>query len=453
MAYQKRLTPRPADIFIISLGCPRNLVDTEVLAGILKKRGFSVSFDFNENAVCIVNTCGFIEDAKQESIDVILELVSFKKEKRIKKLIVTGCLSQRYSRQIAREIPQIDGVFGCGTFHRIPDYIERILAGEKTEKIEDPPTFLYNDATPREMITPPHSVYVKIQEGCMNYCSFCAIPRMRGKFRSREEISVLREISRFKKNKTAEINFIGQDTTLYGVDIYGRKALSSLLEKASRIMKTGWIRLLYTHPAHYTKELINTVKNEAAVCKYLDLPIQHITDKILKRMNRRVTKKKIASLIEFLRKSVPGIAIRTTVMVGFPGESEKDFRELENFVREVKFERLGAFMYSREEGTGAYDFDGQVAESAKKERFDRIMRLQQGIAGEVNAAYIGRTLKVLIDEKDKSAAGEYTGRTEYDAPEVDGTVRVKSGAPLKEGDFADVKIEGVLEYDLTGSVV
>jgi ribosomal protein S12 methylthiotransferase len=436
---------------MISLGCPRNLVDSEVLIGKLKEKGFRIRDEFKKHCVVIINTCAFTEDARSESIDRILELADLKKQGKLASLIVTGCLSQRYPRDIMSEIKEIDAVFGSGTFQEIPGYIDKILNNEKPVIIDKVPHFLYNHKMPRSIITPKHTVYVKIQEGCRNLCSYCVIPKIRGPYRSRDMNSVLSEIRSLKRSGAKEINLIGQDTTFYGMDKYGRLILASLLEKASKIMKPGWIRLLYTHPAHYTRHLIDVIKNESNICKYLDLPIQHINDRILRKMKRLVTKKDIVALIEKLRKNIPGICIRTSVIVGFPGESDKEFKELMEFLKEIKFERLGAFLYSREEGTKAFDFKSQIPDKEKRVRFERIMKLQQKISCEKNNAYLGKSLKVLIDEKDSSRPNQYLGRTEYDAPEVDGLVYVKSKKALKAGDFVNVKIEGVLEYDLVGA--
>ncbi|UCD55546.1 MAG: 30S ribosomal protein S12 methylthiotransferase RimO [Candidatus Omnitrophota bacterium] len=473
MATQSKKITRPnktnPDIFIISLGCPRNLVDSEVLIGKLKEKKFRIRYNFSrlwrdpeeshreklhsgkKHCIAIVNTCGFIEDAKSESIDTILELVDLKKQGDLASLIVTGCLSQRFPRDIMKEIKEIDAVFGSGTFQEIPHYIDKILNGEKPIIIDKTPRFLYNHRSPRCIMTPKHTVYVKIQEGCKNRCTYCVIPKIRGPYRSRSMNSVLNEIHSLRKSGAKEINLIGQDTTFYGMDRYKTLMLATLLRKASQIMKSGWIRLLYTHPAHYNRDLIEVIKNEPNICKYLDLPIQHISDRILKRMNRHVTKKDIITLIEKLRKDIPGIAIRTSIIIGFPGESDKEFNELEKFLKEIRFDRLGAFIYSREEGTRAFDFGGQVPDKEKHRRFKRIMELQKNISFENNKAHLGRFVKVLIDEKDFTESNQYLGRTEHDAPDVDGLVYVKSKIPRRPGDFINVKIEDVLEYDLVGS--
>lgn len=429
-------------------------MDSEVLIGKLKEKDFRIRYELpvrrTKNCIAIVNSCGFIEDAKSESIDTILELADLKKQGKLVSLIVTGCLSQRYPQALLKEIREIDGIFGSSTFRKIPDYITRILNGKKPVIIEKKPHFLYNHKSPRCVMTPRHAVYVKIQEGCRNSCSYCVIPKIRGPYRSRSMSSVLNEIYSLGKSGAKEINLIGQDTTFYGKDRYGGLVLSTLLKKAAKIMKGGWIRLLYTHPAHYTRSLIDVVKNEPRICKYLDLPIQHINDRILKRMNRYVTKKDIIRLIEKLRKNIPGVCIRTSVIIGFPGETDKEFGELEKFLEEVKFERLGAFIYSREEGTKAFNFADQIPDKEKHRRFRRIMEIQKNVSYKNNKAYLGRFMKVLIDEKDSSQANQYLGRTEHDAPDVDGTVYVSSKKALKKGDFVNVKIDDVLEYDLVG---
>ena len=439
------------DVFIITLGCPRNLVDCEVLVGSLKKLKYRVFYKIKKGCISIVNTCGFTLDAKNESIDVILELAKLKKEGKIKKIIVTGCLSQRYSQKLMKDIKEIDAVFGSSTFMRIPEHLNEIARGKKIVLIDEKPLFLYNHDTPRSLITPKHSVYVKIQEGCMNFCSYCVIPRIRGPYRSRNMDSVLDEITFLKKSGAKEINLVGQDTTLFGVDTHKKPMLAELLTKASNIMKDGWIRLLYTHPAHYNPELIQAIKARSAVCKYVDLPIQHISDKILKKMNRHTTRKSITKLIKDLRKNIPGLGIRTSVIVGFPGESDEDFLSLVSFIKEIKFDRLGAFVYSREDGTHAYNFENQIPDAASRLRFGRIMELQKKISREKNNLLLGKTMKVLIDQKKSKKRDFYIGRTECDAPEVDGVVYVKSSKVFKVGDFVDVKITGVMEYDLAGA--
>lgn len=438
------------------------MVDSEVLMALLKKKGFSFTEDLKIARVFIINTCAFIESAKQESIDAILEAASFK-EKGInseKLLIVAGCLPQRYSQELKKEIPEIDGIFGSADFVKIPDFISgskalRLRSGlRESIFVSKTPSFLYDHKFNRTFITPPHYAYIKLQEGCMNNCSYCVIPKLRGPYRSRDFDSIIKEAELLKKTRNIkEINLIGQDTTLYGIDRYGKVRLAGLLKKLAKIMKDGWIRLLYTHPAHYSDELIDIISGENSICKYLDLPIQHIENRILKDMNRDTTKEQIICLIRKLRKKIPDLAIRTTVMVGFPGETEKEFEKLLTFIEDIKFERLGAFMYSREEGTKAYTFSRQLPEVIKEERYNRILKIQQDISKEKNTSYLGKIFKVLIDEETKKGHTEFLGRTQMDAPEVDGTCYVKSDRHLRLGSFRHVKIVDTLEYDLVGEIV
>jgi len=415
-------------IGMVSLGCPKNLVDSEAILADFTRKGFKVIDEASKADVVVVNTCAFIEDAKRESIDMILDLIELKKQGRIKKIIVSGCLPQRYEKILRKEMPQIDVFGGVRKFNKV-------------------------DPDQRLLITPKHYAYVKISEGCNNKCSYCVISKIRGEYKSRSKEAVLKEINTIYKDSLKEINLISQDLTYYGMDLYGRFALAELLRSMNKDIK--WIRLLYAHPAHFTDELINVIKNTHNICKYVDLPVQHISDKILKLMGRKVTKKDILALISKLRKNIPGIAIRSSLIVGSPGETEKDFNELMKFIKDIKFERLGIFTYSREEDTPAYNFKGQVSDKIKKSRFDEAMKLQQDVSKEVNANFIGRKLEVLIDEKQND--GVYIGRTYADAPEVDGQVFVKVGAnghtPLQVGNFVDVIITDTLEYDLVGEVV
>ncbi len=439
------------NIFIISLGCPRNLVDSEVLSGALKKEGYNVIDKIEKGALFgIVNTCGFIKDAKEESIDVILQMADHKKKGKIGKLIVVGCLSQRYSGELMSEIKEIDAIFGTSFFAELPRYLDQIMEGKKVVAVDRKPEFLYHHLLPREIMTPRHTAYLKIQEGCMNFCSYCIIPKIRGPYRSRSVESVMEEASSLIKNGAKEINLVGQDTTLYGIDKYKKKALPELLKKLASRAGGAWIRLLYTHPAHYTDELIDVIRGEGALCKYFDLPAQHINNKILKAMNRKIDRKTMTGLIDKIRKKIPECAIRTSLIVGFPGETEKEFKELTEFVKDYKFEKLGVFLFSPEEGTKAYGLKNAVSEKEKEARFDRLMALQRAVSEDTNERYMNRRLEVLIDEKDKKEKNRYIGRTRYDAPEVDGVVYVRSEKKLKPGDITDVTICGTLEYDLVG---
>lgn len=436
---------------LISLGCPRNLVDSEVMLGLLKKSGFKITEDFSDCDAAIINTCSFIEDAKKESLDLIFQLVRLKKERKIGSIIVAGCLPQRYLKELKKELKEVDAFVGTSDFIKIPEIVKKTLKKDKVSEVSATPSFLADHTLPRDLITPKHSIYLKVAEGCANNCSYCVIPKIRGTLRSRAVESLLSEARQLsKRHLISEINLIGQDITLYGADLYGEPRLAELLRRLLKLKLAKWHRLLYTHPEHYTDDLIDIVKNEPAVCKYLDLPLQHINNKILKSMNRKITKKEIINLIGRLRNRIPGLAIRTTFIVGFPGETDGDFRELRDFIREARFERLGIFEYSTEEGTPAYDFKDQVPEKVKRERFDEIMRLQQEISKKINAGFMGKEMEVLVDESQKYC---YTARTEYDAPEVDGSCFVRSKKLRKPGDFVKVKIVDTMEYDLVGEEV
>ncbi len=405
---------------ILSLGCPRNLVDSEHILGRLKSKGHSI-VDIDRAEIGIVNTCAFIKDAKLESIEAILELVKLKKSGKLKKLLVCGCLSERYQDKLKKEFPEVDAFIG------------------RADLVES--EFRYS-------LTPEHYAYLKICEGCINNCSFCVIPRIKSSFRSLPVKSVLDRVKEFDSQGISELNIIGQDITGYGLDLCARPKLAGLIKDiAGKSRRIGWLRLLYLYPSRVSDELLRVIRDEERICKYIDLPVQHINGRILKLMNRNTTKKEILALIEKIRKLIPGVCLRTSIIVGFPSESEAEFKELLRFIQDVKFERLGAFCYSREEGTRAYAFAGQIPQKTKQHRFDVIMSCQQEIAREVNRRFLNKKLKVLIDEKQN---GYYIGRSEFDAPEVDGQVFVKSKKPLRPGDFVDAKINDTLEYDLMG---
>ena len=438
---------------IISLGCPRNLVDSEVLLGTLKKNGFEIA-ELRDADIGIVNTCAFIDEAKQESIDTVLELIDLKKSGRLKAVVVAGCLSQRYGKALIKELPEVDGFIGCGDIEKIGTILEKISKKEAAYEVSEKPSFIYSHANPRLQITPPHYAYVKISEGCKNRCSFCVIPSIKGDYRSRPIESVLKEVDNLSgEAHLSEINLIGQDTTLYGADIYGKPRITELLKKLCAFNAyRRWIRLLYTYPSHIDDELIDLFAAEKSLCKYMDLPVQHINDRILKSMNRATTKSGILALIKKIRSRVSGITLRSSIIVGFPGETDGEFRELVDFIKDVKFERLGVFTYSQEEDTPACNYGGQISEEIKLGRFNTLMSVQKDIAEGANRSFLGRTVEVLIDEKDESAEDSYIGRTQSDAPEVDGEVFVK-GSGLKPGDFVNVEITDTLEYDLVGNVV
>jgi ribosomal protein S12 methylthiotransferase len=442
-------------IGIKSLGCPKNFVDTEVICGKLRESGYQISEKIDNSDIVIINTCSFIKDAVEESIEEILNLVKLKKEGKIKHIIATGCLPQRYKDDnLSQELPEVDAFLGVEDFLDIDNVIKRVLQGEQVYKVSSKPTFLYNHNTPRTILTPPHYAYIKISEGCQNNCFYCLIPKIRGNHRSRKMEDIIEEVKMLSEEQNlSEIVLIGQDTTLYGIDIYGEYKLAELLKKLSllELNNLKWIRLLYTHPAHYNDELIKAVANYPKICPYLDLPLQHISDKILKRMNRPVKKNYVISLIDKLRDRIPNLTLRTTFIVGFPGETDKEFEELLNFVKEFRFERLGSFIFSREEGTPAYDFPQQIPVPIKKERLKKLMLTQQLISEEINNSWLGKEIEVLIDEIQSGKPKIAIGRTEADAPEIDGKVIIK-GNKTQVGKFMKVKVTEALEYDLVGEV-
>jgi ribosomal protein S12 methylthiotransferase len=413
-------------IGIISLGCARNLVDSENILGNLKKKGYRIT-DISDADIAIVNTCCFIKEAKEESIDTILELVDLKKRGYLKKIIISGCLPQRYGKELVLHLKEVDAFVG------------RISLGQFS-------SFRYH-------LLPKHFVYVKISEGCDNDCSYCIIPRIKGEFRSRPIKQILKQLVSLDKENVKEVNIIGQDITDYGKDIYNKPSLTNLLKQIlENTRNIRWFRLLYTYPAHIDDELIELMRKEERICKYIDLPIQHINDRILSLMNRKIKKNQIIALIKKIRKRIPGIVIRTSLIVGFPSETEREFKELLDFVKEIKFERLGVFIYSREEGTLAYNFKKQIPDRIKRQRFDVLMSKQKEIARQINSQYLGKKIEVLIDEED-SIGNLFLGRTQADAPEVDGVVYVHSKNGLKPGDFVKVKIIDTYEYDLVGEQI
>ena len=412
---------------MINLGCARNTVDSQTIVSNLKRKGHLIS-DLENADVAIVNTCAFIDEAKKESIDMIADLLELKKEGKLKKVIVAGCLAQRYHKELAKEFDGIDAIIGA----------------QKLDK---------NAIPSNTYLTPKHYAYVKISESCYNRCSFCIIPKIKGKFTSRTIESVVDEVRQLDEQGVKEINIIGQDITAYGMDLYHELSLARLLKEIVKVTQNiQWIRLLYAFPAHVTDELIDVMASEEKICKYIDVPLQHISDNLLLSMNRNITKQGTFDLMDKFRAKMPQGSLRTTFIVGMPGETEENFTELIQFVKDYRFEKVGTFLYSREEGTVAYDMADQVPDKIKRERMKQVMQIQQDISAEIQQSYIGRTLKVLIDEK-QNEEGFYIGRSEYDAPEVDGIVYVGSDKVLKPGDFIDVKISDAYEYDLVGEVV
>lgn len=437
---------------LVSLGCPKNLVDSEIMLGLLKDAGFEITGREREADVLVVNTCSFINDAKEESIKTILELARLKDEGKCRALLVTGCLAQRYSKELLAEMPEVDGLIGTGSVSGLPGAIHRILAGEKVSLV-GAPGYLHTARLSRIQATPGYTAYLKIAEGCDNRCSYCTIPAVRGPFRSREVDDVLAESAELARRGVKELILVAQDTTRYGVDLYGRPVLDDLIRRLAAIEGLVWLRLLYTYPTLLTDELIRLMATEKKFCRYLDIPLQHAANAVLLRMNRKGSREETVRLVEKLRSAVPGITLRTSFIVGFPGETEEDFRELLDFMAQVKFDRVGVFAYSREEGTAAAEMPGQVPEEVKFERRDRAMALQQKISQEKNRRRIGEVITVLVEGRSSKKRGVYAGRSEGDAPEIDGKVYFKADLDLKPGDFVKVMVKGARAYDLTGELV
>ncbi len=438
-------------ILFISLGCDKNLVDSEVMLGMLTGKGYEITDDENEADVVVVNTCCFIGDAKEESIHNILEMAELRKAGDIKALIVTGCLAQRYKEEVQTEIPEVDAIIGTTAIDAIVETLEDVLAGQGHNHIEDiNRTPVYDKS--RIVTTGGHYAYLKIAEGCDKRCSYCIIPKVRGNYRSIPMESLLAEARKLVEFGAKELILVAQETTLYGKDLYGEKSLPRLLHELCKIDGLYWIRILYCYPEEITDELIETIRTEEKVCHYLDIPIQHASDNILKRMGRRTNQAELRDMIARLRERIPDICLRTTLITGFPGETQEDHEELMAFVDEMKFDRLGVFTYSAEEDTPAAEFEDQIEEEIKKDRQAEIMELQQEIAFEKAENAVGRTVLAMIEGRlpDENA---YAARTYMDAPNVDGLVFVQTSRELMTGDFVKVKITGSYEYDLIGEIV
>ena len=437
-------------IMFISLGCDKNLVDSEKMLGMLADKGFEFTDDESEAEVAVVNTCTFIHDAKEESINTLIEMGQYKTEGKLKALIATGCLAQRYHEEIREEIPEVDAILGTTAIEHIVEAVEEVLAGEKSEHMED---IQYLAATKgrRVVTTGGHFAYLKIAEGCDKFCTYCIIPKVRGRFRSVPMEDLLTEAKSLAAQGVKELILVAQETTLYGKDLYGKKCLAELLHKLCEIEDLYWIRILYCYPEEIDDELIAAIRDEEKVVPYLDLPIQHASDTILKRMGRRTSNEDLRRIIGKLRSEIPDIALRTSLITGFPGETEEDHEELYRFVNEMEFDRLGVFTYSREENTPAAVMPNQIDEEVKEARRDEIMELQQAIAFEKAEDMVGQVLWCMIEGK---VADEdvYIGRTYKDAPNVDGYIFVQTSATLMTGDFVKVQVTDSNEYDLIGEI-
>lgn len=437
-------------ILFVSLGCDKNLVDTEMMLGMLAEKGHTFTDDEQEAEAVVVNTCCFIGDAKEESVNTILQMADLKTEGRLKYLIVTGCLAQRYKEEIQQEIPEVDAILGTMAIDKITETIDDLTAGEKHNHIPgENDRIVYGKH--RSVTTGGHYAYLKIAEGCDKHCTYCIIPKVRGNFRSVPMEVLVKEAQELADAGVKELILVAQETTLYGKDLYGKKSLPELLRKLCRVDGLMWIRILYCYPEEVTDELIQVIKEEPKICHYLDMPIQHGSDRILKRMGRRTNQKELVAIIEKLRAEIPDICIRTTLISGFPGETQEDHEKLYRFVNEMEFDRLGVFTYSQEEGTGAALMPDQVEQEIKEDRQAELMELQQEIAFEKAENRKGQTLLAMIEGR-VDGENAYVARTYMDAPGVDGLLFINTSRELMTGDFAWVRITGSYEYDLIGEL-
>lgn len=438
-------------VYLETLGCSKNQVDSEIMLGILSEHKFILTNNELDADVIIVNTCGFIESAKQESINTILDLADLKNSANCKVLIVTGCLAQRYSKELSEELHEVDAFLGTTNFNEIAEIVNKVLGnGKRIVSTANADKDVHYEL-PRILTTPSYSAYLKIAEGCDNYCTYCIIPKLRGKYKSRPIENILNEAEKLVQNGTRELIIIAQDITRYGIDMYGNYRLVELLDKLSQIEDIKWIRLQYSYPDIISDELIELMANNDKICNYIDIPIQHCNDEILKKMNRRTTKEHILDVINKLRNRVPNIALRTSLIVGFPGETDEQFLELYDFVKEVQFDKLGVFTYSQEEDTAAANLPDQIDQEVKEDRRDKIMILQRDISLTKNMDKTDNIYDILIEEKVENE-NVYVGRTEFDAPEIDGVVYVSSNSEINIGEFVRAKIVDALEYDLIGEV-
>ncbi len=436
------------NVHIVTLGCSKNDVDSSMMYSLLDKNKYQMVNEPSQADILIVNTCGFIDAAKEESIDTILESVEYKNEGRCKKVLLSGCLAQRYPEELIKEIPEIDGIIGTGNIDYINELLDRSLAGDlfiKTDNLNS----AYIEGIRKEEVN--RTEYVKISEGCNNNCSYCIIPSLRGKNRSRKIEDIYSEVEYLVSKGAREIILIAQNTTDYGIDLYSKYSLANLINKISKIEDLKWIRVLYLYPDHFTDELIEEFKNNDKLVNYVDMPLQHISDDVLKKMNRKTSKEHIIKTLKNLRKSVPDIVIRTTFIVGFPGESDDDFNQLVDFIEDIKFDKLGVFEYSKEEGTRAASLDEQIPDSIKEERKNEIMAIQSEISAEILSKKIGKRLEVLIEEEVDEE--NYVGRTYMDSPEIDGVTYVHSAKNLEIGSFVKVDVVDSLDYDLVGEII
>lgn len=441
-----------AKISFVSLGCDKNLIDSEIMLGLIDEEGYTITYDDSEADIIIINSCGFIMDANQEAIDKVLEMADYKRDGQCKALIVTGCMAQRYKDEIFEALPEVDAVVGTGDFESIGNVIKRLLDGEKqVELVTDKEHLLNPDNSYKRIITTTGGFsYLKIAEGCDNHCTYCTIPSLRGHYRSRTIDSLVKEAKILASKGVRELILIAQDTSLYGSDIYGKKSLPELLRKLSEIEDIKWLRILYCYPENITDELIDEMASNPKVLHYLDMPIQHSEDRILKLMGRRSTNAGLKEIIGKMREKMPDMCIRTTLITGFPSETEEEFKAQCNFIEEVKFDRLGVFTYSPEDGTPAARMDNQIDEDVKAERKDYILQVQKSVSADICQKYVGKVLEVIVEGKIEGDDNVYCGRSYRDCYEIDGFVFFKSEDDLLAGDFYNIKITEAGDYDLIG---
>lgn len=442
-------------IGVVSLGCPKNLVDSETILGLIHEENYEITNDPSEAEIIIVNTCGFIESAKEESINTILQMAEYKKSGSCKYIIVTGCLSQRYAEELFNELPEADAIAGVEVYDEIGSIIKRVMNGERFIMLErSKPDVIYTSKEtflPRILTTPSYTAYLKIAEGCDNCCSYCAIPKIRGPYRSKPMEQVLKEAKALADNGVKELIVVAQDTTRYGEDLPGGKLLlSDLLKELNKIESLKWIRVMYCYPNNFTDELIETFASLDKVCKYVDLPLQHASNRLLASMNRYDTREEVETLLAKLRKRIPGIVIRTTFIVGFPGETDADFEELKEFVEQQRFENAGVFAYSQEEGTVAGAMPNQIPDEIKQERYHELMALQAQISEEIHKDTEGQTLEVLVEGIEEDGSGLHYGRSYREAPDIDGLVFIENPGDIKPGCFVKVNILQGFTYESVG---
>ena len=436
----------------ISLGCAKNLVDTEVMLGALATNNIEITPDPDQADIIIVNTCSFIDSAKEESISTILQMADYKSAHKCRALIVAGCLGQRYKQNLLDELPEVDAIVGTGAWHRIMEAVNSVLSGERVLIIGDTET-IYDETMPRISTTPSYTAYVKIAEGCNNRCSYCVIPMVRGNFRSRTIESIIAEVKNLTERGIKEINLIAQDTTSYGADLYGMPQLAQLLTELAAIDDVKWIRLLYCYPKYFSNELIDLIAKEPKICKYIDMPLQHAHDDILQAMSRRDSRAEIEKLLARLRAAIPDVAIRTSFIVGFPGETEEHYQALRQFVQEQRFDKVGVFTYSREEDTPAFDMQDQTTDEVKQERYHDLMSLQSQISEELNKSMEGRIIEVLIEGRDAEQNNLAFGRSYREALDIDGQIFIENDTDSKAGDIIRAKVIQGFTYDIVAEKI